>query len=742
MLQKTIRLNPLRAGVLVLALLLVFLAILVACGGGGDSSQGGEDPIATPTLITATAKPEPTSTSIPATTEASTPVSPAPTPIPTAIPTVTAAPSPVPHTATPEPAETPTATPEPEEIPTATPEPEEVPPTTAIDGTGRKLLAIYMVGSDLEGDYWLGTTDLEELIDGFVSLSDPESIEVIVAFGGADKDGWRGMKFADIRQLMDDSLDLEFGNETGEGAYLYRDDYANMDYEGSLAEFLAYMRDGYVNFDSRFLTFWDHGGSYTGFGGDSNFPGDILTMDEIERAFRRSQPGVFDLIGFDACNMASIEVAKVIEANADYMLASQAIEPGHGWLWSEVVRHYAQQDDIVEAGVRMVDSFVQDEHVSPEESPRTLSLLDLSRYGSVVAALNPVVSTFGQQMRYNGQYAYSMYFAAEHSESYGKSEKEGSRISIDLTDFALLLESYLSDTELGPMLNDLLYEIDDFVVYYNHDGTMPYSYGVTVDAPENWNPVYSAYKINDTWLAFQESYDYWLQSDTEPPVAEVVYAEADGTIGVVYDESPVNVSILYGFEQDDYFMTVAELETYLTDVEGEYFAPAWDKWWFTVEYDPNEQTAWIPAYFDSWFEEDGREYTVYTSEIDFYLADESTPKSAVMTLISDEYMEIVDYYIQTYRYVYSSPDDIEGTLQFDKASYRILPGDAIQFWTYGYNLVDSSYDGWFEASDVATFVQEPIFHLELLEFEDEFGELIEYQYLMWAEDASGNGVFF
>ena len=42
-----------------------------------------------------------------------------------------------------------------------------------IDGEGRKLLAIYMVGSDLEENPNLlaGTTDLKELIIGYVSLS-------------------------------------------------------------------------------------------------------------------------------------------------------------------------------------------------------------------------------------------------------------------------------------------------------------------------------------------------------------------------------------------------------------------------------------------------------------------------------------------------------------------------------------------------------------------------------------------
>ena len=201
-----------------------------------------------------------------------------------------------------------------------------------VDGAGRKLLAVYMVGSDLEEDGLSGSIDLEELIEGYTTLPDDQAIEVIVAFGGADKDGWRGMKLANAWQLENDYQDLEFGNETGPDAYLYRADGAHMGDESSLKLFLDYVRDGYVNFDQRFLTFWDHGNSYRGFGNDTNFNGDALSFDEISEAFRSTQPGVFDLIGFDACLMASVEVARFIEPHANYMIASEEVEPEHGWL--------------------------------------------------------------------------------------------------------------------------------------------------------------------------------------------------------------------------------------------------------------------------------------------------------------------------------------------------------------------------------------------------------------------------
>ena len=200
---------------------------------------------------------------------------------------------------------------------------------------------------------------------------------------------------------------------------------------------------------------------------------------------------------------------------------------------------------------------------------------------------------------------------------------------------------------------------------------------------------------------------------------------------------------------EDYFMVVAEEEAIATETEDEYFAPTFNQWWFTVEHDPGKDTAWIPAFFTERFESGGQQFLVYTAEIDYYQADKDYSGQqlpydfATMTLIvhEDEELqwELLDYYIETYQLLYSGPDDEEGTFQFDKATFQIAPGDAVQFWNFGFSLEDPANDDWFyTADDKVTFVQEPVFQFEFLEFEDEFGELLEYHYAIWAEDASGN----
>ena len=616
-----------------------------------------------------------------------------------------------------------------------------------------KLLAIYMVGSDLEEDDESGTDDLYELIEGYESLPDDHAVEVVVAFGGANKDGWRGMKFADIYQIMDDSGDGRFGNETFPGAYLSRYDDANMDDESSLTLFLDYLADEYPGLGSRFLAFWDHGNAYKGFGGDTNFGGPEMSamyMDEMAGAFRRSDPGVFDLIGFDACFMASIEVAKVVSPYGKYMIASEDLEPGHGWLWSEVIRIYAREDSAVEAGKGMVDNFVQDVHEGGRRfDGRTLSLVDLGRYEELVAALDPVVSALGRQLSLRDEYSGDVATGVTGVGAFGESERRGQPpTSIDLTDFALSMSEEFAGTEIEPILDELLDEIDRFVVHSRHDGSTPHANGISIAAPGDTDPDYSAYKLN-AWLDFQEAYADFRASDTASPTVVRQTSDSTGTTAVFTDEYLAEVAAVYGFVDqveyddgtvDEVLMVVAEIEAQPTGVEGEYFIPGWDRLWFTIEYDPNEITAWIPASFSGRFEDEHGEYSVYTAEIDFYPAGEDDPKFANMTLLVDEDMQVFDHSIQTYQYIYSGPDDETGTIRFDKATYQITGGDALQFWSYGLNLYDAASDDWFMASDVVTFVQEPVFQLEILEFEDEFGQPIEYYYTLWAQDVNGNEI--
>ena len=613
-----------------------------------------------------------------------------------------------------------------------------------------------------------------ELIDGYRSLPDKQGIEIVVAFGGANSDGWRGMKFVDMEQLIEDAADSEFGNAVGAGAYLYRADGAHMGDVSSLTLFLEYLRDGYESFDTRFLAFWDHGGSYLGFGNDTNFGGDPLYLDEIEQAFLRSRSQRFDLVGFDACLMATVEVAKVIAPNSGYMIASEAVEPGHGWLWSDVVTSYVQEDSIVEAGKRIVDGFVQDVH-QYTGYPKTLSLLDLGEYDSLIRSLDAAILEFQRQLAQgsvsDSSTAENIVISSIVADSYGIFESERFRTTMDLRDFANLVDEGVENAEIDARLDGLISAIDSFVIHARNDGSRPFSSGVAISAPENIQPEYAPYQVSNSWRRFQSAFARWIEGDTTTPrVASLetevdpdtlaidedqaeLFLGSDVALAVFEEENLVEVTTFYGFvypyfasagELQDYFWPVAHLEAYPTENVGEYFTPPWDQWWFTVEYAPGEPPVPIPAVLDRRYEIDGQTYATYTAEVLYhqkgrdYTGYEFPEDDAVMTIIVDDYMQVVDYSVKTYQYLYSGPEDTEGSLQFDKNTLKIAPGDEVQFWAWGYNLEDPEEDTWIDYSDFVVFEHEPVFGFEFLEFTNEFDELLEYYYAMLAEDVAGN----
>ena len=84
------------------------------------------------------------------------------------------------------------------------------------------------------------------------------------------------------------------------------------------------------------LIFWNHGGGSTsGVCFDETADYDGLTIHEINDAlynFTEANPDFhLDLIGFDACLMATYEAAAHMQYYADFMVASEELEPSLGW---------------------------------------------------------------------------------------------------------------------------------------------------------------------------------------------------------------------------------------------------------------------------------------------------------------------------------------------------------------------------------------------------------------------------
>lgn len=184
----------------------------------------------------------------------------------------------------------------------------------------------YLCGSDLESNYGSATEDLSELMEAEL----PENVKIVIETGGSSQ--WQ--------------------NETVEADYLERYVYssegfecvqqldsANMGESSTLADFLEFCRDNYPA-EHTAVIFWNHGGgSAGGVAFDELYGYDSLSLAEIYDAFDSvyelsEENPPLELVGFDACLMATVDTANAFSDIARYMVASEETEPGNGWYYT------------------------------------------------------------------------------------------------------------------------------------------------------------------------------------------------------------------------------------------------------------------------------------------------------------------------------------------------------------------------------------------------------------------------
>ena len=179
----------------------------------------------------------------------------------------------------------------------------------------------YVCGADLESRSACATCDLQEMINATKASA---NLRFVVEAGGAND--WHNDYCADGKNTR---LLISGGN-----VQMAESQTANMGDPNTLANFLDW---GLTNYRSQYtaMEFWDHGGS--GIYGaclDERYHQDSLSLLEMDKALAalyKKHAVTFDLIGYDACLMATIETANILVPYAKYMIASEEIEPGSGW---------------------------------------------------------------------------------------------------------------------------------------------------------------------------------------------------------------------------------------------------------------------------------------------------------------------------------------------------------------------------------------------------------------------------
>lgn len=242
---------------------------------------------------------------------------------------------------------------------------------------------VYMCGTDLESKSGMATSDLEEMVNATLG----SNINVILETGGASN--WQNQIIKSntnqryrIKQGGLETLDAKVGKRS-------------MVDPDTLADFIQFSAREYPA-DRYILVMWDHGGgSLTAFGYDELFPGDSMSLGEINQALKAG--GVqFDIIGFDACLMATLETALVAEQYGDYLVASEAVEPGTGWYYTNWLSALSDNPamDSLDLGKQIIDDYVK----MSGNSQTTLSMTDLAELGGTVPAAFKAFSSSTSQL--------------------------------------------------------------------------------------------------------------------------------------------------------------------------------------------------------------------------------------------------------------------------------------------------------------------------------------------------------
>lgn len=246
---------------------------------------------------------------------------------------------------------------------------------TVLKGGGNDTVTVmvYMCATDLESQSGMATADLNEML----YAADSDKLNIVIETGGCI--GWRNSV------ISSNSNQRYF--VTPQGLQLLEGNLGkrSMVDPATLADFVRYSKANYPA-DRYMLVFWDHGGgSLAGFGYDQHFKGDSMTLSEIGAGLRDGGCA-FDLIGFDACLMATLETAIVLEPYADYMLASEETEPGIGWYHTGWVTALAQNSSLptTELGKRLIDDYLAQCRTQVPQAQATLSLIDLAELKGTV----------------------------------------------------------------------------------------------------------------------------------------------------------------------------------------------------------------------------------------------------------------------------------------------------------------------------------------------------------------------
>lgn len=325
----------------------------------------------------------------------------------------------------------------------------------------------YVCGSNLETEDGLATYNLQEIAGSDLG----NKVTVVVEAGGSRQ--WQNRQFSS--KYLNRAV---FKGDTFQ--VVDQLPTASMAESETLSDFITWGTENYPA-DHYMVILWDHGGgSVIGVCNDELFPGtselgDSLTVSEIAKAFEKA--GVkFDVIGFDTCLMATMETATTLAPYADYMVASEEIEPGYGWDYTTFTSWLAEHTgtDGHLLGRQICDSYYSKCKQARVADMATLSVIDLSQMGALAEAFYGASQEFARatvskdDLRSLTRGAYN-------------TSRFGNDTAYNMVDLGDLMRN--TSSVVAEHAEDVMAAINNAVVYEVHGKSRPSVTGLSVFYP-------------------------------------------------------------------------------------------------------------------------------------------------------------------------------------------------------------------------------------------------------------------
>ncbi|MEF3274117.1 MAG: FHA domain-containing protein [Chloroflexus sp.] len=272
------------------------------------------------------------------------------------------------------------------------------------------------------------------------------------------------------------------------------------------------------------IILWDHGASWLGVASDDT-DSDVLTLPEISSALQsaltRTGLDRFELIGFDACLMAQIDVLHTVAPYGRVMVASAELEPNSGWAWDAWLAQLVAdptQDGFAIAPV-IVETYMKSFRGSQGDDV-TLSAFDLTRVDELISGLDRLAKELQQGVQQSyAAIGQARSFVNIYAPSYAEEFN-----AIDLPHFLSLLPQQGATGPMRDQANQLLRAIETARIangvgpYHRQSGGLsiyfPQSRNLYIEAYERASPIPRATAWNDFLNAYYQAGNAAVQRPT------------------------------------------------------------------------------------------------------------------------------------------------------------------------------------------------------------------------------------